>query len=106
MEQIHCTLTPSPAPPEKIKVFSACKLLDSLVACATMCSDIHTLSVMHTWRFANHLCYALHCEYHEQHSMYSSAAYDELIEALLTIVQFTIVEAACTDYLTSLQLPA
>lgn len=42
----------------------------------------------------------------EQCSTQLTAASAELIEALLTIVQFTIVEAACTDYLTSLQLPA
>ncbi len=103
-EQIHCAFTPSPAPPEKANIPSACKPLDSLVACATTCSDIHTLSVMHAWRCATDLCCAVHCGYQEQCSMQSSAAYAEVIEALLTIVQFTTVKAACTEYLTSLQL--
>ena len=38
--------------------------------------------------------------------MQSSAACDEVIEALLTIVQFITMEAACSEYLTSVQLPA
>ena len=61
---------------------------------------------MHAWHLATCLNCAVHCGFEEQRTMQSFAACDEVIEALLTIVQFITMEAACSEYLTSVQLPA